>query len=88
MKKGTFFRPHSLKYTQVRIPNKMLKGFIVKNIFVETTAPVSIAIYLVFLSTVEPLLKDTPNKGHNTFDLSIKDKFCGPYRTMAIQFYL
>ena len=38
--------------------------------------------------TVEPLLKDTPNKGHNTFDLSIKDKFCGPYRTMAIQFYL
>ena len=39
-------------------------------------------------STVEPLLKDTPNKGHNTFDLSIKDKFCSPYRTMAIQFYL
>ena len=39
-------------------------------------------------NTVEPLLKDTPNKGHNTFDLSIKDKFCGPYRTMAIQFYL
>ena len=38
--------------------------------------------------TVEPLLKDTPNKGHNTFDLSIKDKFFGPYRTMAIQFYL
>ena len=38
--------------------------------------------------TVEPLLKDTPNKGHNTFDLSIKDKFCGPHRTMAIQFYL
>ena len=38
--------------------------------------------------TVEPLLKDTPNKGHNTFDLSIKDKFYGPYRTMAIQFYL
>ena len=36
----------------------------------------------------EPLLKDTLNKGHNTFDLSIKDKFCGPYRTMAIQFYL
>ena len=39
-------------------------------------------------NTVEPLLKDTPNKGHNTFDLSIKDKICGPYRTMAIQFYL
>ena len=36
----------------------------------------------------EPLLKDTLNKGHNTFDLSIKDKFCGPYRTMVIQFYL
>ena len=30
--------------------------------------------------TVEPLLKDTPNKGHNTFDLSIKDKFCGPWQ--------
>ena len=36
----------------------------------------------------EPLLKDTLNKGHNTFNLSIKDKFCSPYRTMAIQFYL
>ena len=42
----------------------------------------------MYITTVEPLLKDTPNKGHNTFDLSIKDKFCGPYRTMAIQFYL
>ena len=29
-------------------------------------------------------IKDTPNKGH----LSIKDKFCGLKRTMAIQFYL
>ena len=38
--------------------------------------------------TLGPLLKDTLNKGHNTFNLSIKDKFCGPYRTMAIQFYL
>ena len=28
------------------------------------------------------------NKGYNTFDLSIKGKFCGPYRTMVIQFYL
>ena len=26
---------------------------------------------------VGPLLKDTLNKGHNTFNLSIKDKFCG-----------
>ena len=25
---------------------------------------------------VEPLLKDAPNKGH----LSIKDKFCGPWK--------
>ena len=33
-------------------------------------------------------LKDTLNKGHNTFNLSIQDEFCGPYRTMAIQFYL
>ena len=36
--------------------------------------------------TVEPLLKDPLNKGHDTFELSIKDKFCGPYRTMTIQF--
>ena len=34
------------------------------------------------------LLKDTLNKGHNTFNLFIKDKFCGPYRTMAISFHL
>ena len=35
-------------------------------------------------STVEPLLKDTPNKGHNRF---IKDIFCGHYKTMVILFY-
>ena len=28
---------------------------------------------LLCVYTVEPLLKDTPNKGHNTFDLSKKD---------------
>ena len=29
------------------------------------------------------LLKDTPNKGNNTFNFLMKDKFsCGPYRTM------
>ena len=38
--------------------------------------------------TVDPLIKDTLNKVHNTFNFSIKDKFFGPYRTMAIQFYL
>ena len=26
------------------------------------------------------LLEDPLNKGHSTFDLSIKDKLCGPYR--------
>ena len=26
------------------------------------------------------LLKDTPYKGHCTFDLSVKDKLYGPYR--------
>ena len=36
--------------------------------------------------TVEPLLKDTPNKGHSTF--CIKDKFCGPYRKITMQFHL
>ena len=38
--------------------------------------------------TVDPLIKDTLNKVHNTFNFSIKDKFFGPYRTVAIQFYL
>ena len=35
---------------------------------------------------MEPLLKETPNKGHNTFDLSIKDKFCDPYKTWEYNF--
>ena len=35
--------------------------------------------------TVEPLLKDTPNKGHNT--LCKGQIFCGPYSIMAIQSY-
>ena len=34
--------------------------------------------------TVALLLEDTPNKGHSTFNLSVKDKFSGPYSTMAI----
>ena len=38
----------------------------------------------MFSDYSEPLLKDTLNKGHNTFNLSIKDKFCDPYRTIAI----
>ena len=33
-------------------------------------------------------LNDPLSKGHSTFDLSINIKFCGPYRTMAMQFYL
>ena len=47
-------------------------------------------LYKLFINdyTVEPLLKDTPNKGHNTFYLSVKDKFCCPYSIMAIQSYL
>ena len=53
-----------------------------------TTDGAATGRFYIFGHTVEPLLKDTPNKGHNTFDLSIKDKFYGPYRTMAIQFYL
>ena len=39
------------------------------------------------INYIDPLvvvLKDTPNKGHNGFNLSIKDKFCGLYRTMAV----
>ena len=42
----------------------------------------------VIAHTVEPLLKDTLNKGHNTFNISIKDKFGGANRTMPIQCYL
>ena len=38
--------------------------------------------------TVEHLLKDTPNKGHNRFNLPVKDILCGPYKTMVIQIYL
>ena len=33
-------------------------------------------------------LKGIPNKGHNTFNLSIKNNFYGLQRTMVIQFYL
>ena len=34
---------------------------------------------------MEPLLKDTPNKGHNKkFNLSVKDRFYNPYRTIFI----
>ena len=36
--------------------------------------------------TVKPLLKDTPNKGHNIFNLSIMDKFYGPYGTIKYNF--
>ena len=39
-------------------------------------------------STFDLSVKDILNKGHSMFYLSIKDKFCGPYRTIAIQFYL
>ena len=35
---------------------------------------------------MEPLIQDTLNKGHNTFNLFIKDKFCGSYSTIAMQF--
>ena len=43
---------------------------------------------VMYLYTVEPLLKDTPNKRFNTFDLSLKDKFYDPYSIMATQSYL
>ena len=35
--------------------------------------------------TVERLLKGTQNKGHNTLNLSIKDKFYGPYRPFVFK---
>ena len=37
-----------------------------------------------YVYAVEPLLKDTLSKGHNTFNLSIKDKLCGLYRTICM----
>ena len=40
------------------------------------------------LHTVEPLTKDPPNKEYSAFDLSMKDKFYGPYRIMTIECYL
>ena len=52
----------------------------------EVTLLCQICLYVLCTATyaliqyVEPLLKDTLNKGH----LSIKDKLCGPYRTMDI----
>ena len=41
---------------------------------------------MILLSTVETLLKDTPNKGHNTFDLSVKTKSVVP--TVSWQYNL
>ena len=35
-------------------------------------------VHVSLVYTVELLLKDPLNKGRNKFDLSIKDKFCGP----------
>ena len=32
-------------------------------------------VVYTYTATVEPLLKDTPNKGHNRFNLSIKNKY-------------
>ena len=46
------FRPRSAKYTEVRIRNRMPKGFIVKNVFVEITALVSVAISLILLKVL------------------------------------
>ena len=42
---------------------------------------------LLYSSYSETFLKDPLNKGHSKFDLSIKDKLCGPYRIMTIQYY-
>ena len=54
-----------------------LKGGLVCNTF-------QVTVQLEYVEYNETSL----NKGHNTFNLFIKEKFCDPYRTMAIQFYL
>ena len=48
----TLFRPRSAKYTDVRIRNRMPKGFIVKSVFVEITALVSVTISLILLKVL------------------------------------
>ena len=34
------------------------------------------------------LLRNHLNKGHSTSDISIKEEFCDPYRTITIPFYI
>ena len=58
------------------------------NYVYEFDAKIHNGTLLSIISTVEPLLKDTLNKEQNIVSLSLQDKFCGPYRTMAMQFYL
>ena len=38
--------------------------------------------------TVEPPIKDTPNKGHRRTNLSIKDKMSGPNVSIIRRFHL
>ena len=40
----------------------------------------------MYASTGELLLKDSPNKGYSTFDLSIKDKFVVPTESCQYNF--
>ena len=47
-----------------------------------------IIIVSAVTNTVERLLNYTPNKELSTFNLSIEDKFCGPYRGIVIRFSL
>ena len=46
----------------------------------------NVEILLQYTEDLEPPLMDTPNRGHYTFNFSIKDK--NPYITMAIQLHL
>ena len=63
-----------------------------------STLTINLALICLIMSLVDAptyvhtvltrLLNNTPAKEHNTFDLSVKYKFCGPYSIMAVQSYL
>ena len=40
------------------------------------------------MTTVEPPMKDTPNKGHDRKHLSIKDTLLGPFSIILVHFNL
>ena len=81
------FRQAFSKLTSA-VRRSILKLMVLKTVEEDNTVIINNGEDVSKQFTMRPLLKDALNKGHNTFNLSIKDKFSGPYRAMAIQFYL